>query len=195
MSVVKMKEKAAIVEKAAKAADAAIVEKAADAAKSLRFLLFQEELYHCDYLTDSVLKLHDSFRAIMPVLKRTGRIYLTDLEILNNAINELSRSLEHVYSPEIYTVTMHSSGYSYIEARLKGVLEACKYMEVLDWDDNYSSEHLNDMVMISAAMCCVSSILDCANLIRNLLIERLHFEHDYHRRLDELTRISKEFRE
>jgi hypothetical protein len=164
-------------------------------ASDLRFLLLQEEIYHCDYLTDCVLKLHDSLNAIMPVLKCTGRIYFSDLEILNNAIKELSRCLGRVYTPEIYIVTMHSMGYSYMEASLKGILEACKYMEVLDWDDYYSSEHINDMNIISEAMCCVSSISDCANLIKNLLIERLNSEHNYHRRIMELMRISKEFRE
>lgn len=165
-------------------------------ASDLRFLLLQEEVYHCDYLVDSVLKLHDSLNVIMPVLKRTGRISINALHNVCGAISDLHSMLYVIYAPnEIYTVSKDTNDYQLLEHYLKRVDKLCKTIVVSDWDDNYSSEHINDMNMISEAMCCVSSILDCVNYIKDAFLERLNSKHNYHRRIMELMRISKEFRE
>ena len=170
-----------------------MIEKVAD---GLRFLLLQEELYHCDYLTDGVLKLHDSLNVIMPVLKRTGRISIDALHNVCGAISDLHSMLYVVYAPDvIYTVSEDTNDYQLLEHYLKRVDKLCKTIVVSDWDDYYSSEHINDKNMISVAMCCVFSIMDCVYFIKDAFFERLNFKHNYHRRIMELMRISKEFRE
>ena len=152
----------------------------------------QEERYHCDYLVDSVFKLHESFNVIVPVLKCTGRISIDALHNVCGAISDLHSMLYVVYAPdEIYTVSEYSNDYQLLEHYLKRVDKLCKTIVVSDWDDN----NPGNSEMRSAAMRCVSSLLDCVNFIKDALFERLNFEHDYHSRIMELMRISKEFRE
>ena len=171
-------------------------------AHTLCFLLHQEELYHCDYLADSVLKLHDSFNAIMPVLKRTGRISINALHNLCGAINDLHSILYVMYTTdEIHIVSEQSTDYEILEHYLKRVDKICKTIvaSVSDWDDNYSSKHIDDMNMISEAMDCVSYLLDCVTFIKDVFLERQFYAQDifnyYSRRRAELSRISEEFRE
>jgi hypothetical protein len=168
----------------------------AKVARTLLVLENHEELYHCDYLTDCVLKLHDSLNAIMPVLKRTGRISIIDLNILNGALKELHSVLESDFLPdEIYTVSESSTGYSRLEDSLIDVFKTCKFMEVSDWDDN----NPNNSVMRVVAMMCVSSLLDCVTYIKDVCLGRQIFAPDvrsyYSRRRAGLVRLLDVFEE
>ena len=176
-----------------------MIKKVAD---TLLFLENQEELYHCDYLADSVLKLHDSFKSIMPVLKRTGRISIEALHNVRGVINDLHCMLYVTYTTdEIHIVSEQSNDYEILEYDLNRVDEICKTIvaSVSDWDDYYSSNHIDDMNMISEAMSCVSYLLDCVTFIKDAFLERQFFAQDifnyYSHRRAELSRISKEFRE
>jgi hypothetical protein len=66
-------------------------------------------------------------------------------------------------------------------------------MVVLDWDDNNPRNN----EMRSAAMRCVSSLLDCVKFIKDAYNERLGQDivSYYSRRRAELRRIMKEFEE
>ena len=176
-----------------------MIKKVAD---TLLFLENQEELFHCDYLADSVLKLHDSFNAIMPVLKRTGRISIDALHNVRGVIDDLHCMLYVIYTTdEIHIVSEHSTDYQILEHHLNRVDQLCKTIvaSVSDWDDYYSSQHIDDMNLISEAMDCVSYLLDCVTFIKNVFLERQFFAQDifnsYSRRRAELRRISKEFRD
>lgn len=167
----------------------------AKVARTLLVLENHEELYHCDYLIDCVLKLHDSFNAIMPVLKHTGSIDIIDLNVLNAAIKELHSVLLSSFLPdEIYTVSESSTGYERLEASLIDLFKTCKSMEVSDWDYN----NPGNSYIIDAAMMCVSSLLDCVKLIKDVCIGREIFAQDiirsyYSRRRAGLVRILDEF--
>ena len=168
----------------------------AEVSRKLLTLENQEDMYHCDYLADSVLKLHDSFNAIMPVIKRTGAIGIIDLYILNYAIKDLHSTLQSVIpQDEIYTVSEGSLYYGTLEKNLIDMFVVCKTIVVSDWDDN----NPGNCEMIDAAMRCVSSLLDCVNLILDKYIARQFFAQDirsyYSRRRAELKRLLDEFRE
>lgn len=167
-----------------------------EVAGNLLVLENQEDLYRCDYLADSVLKLHDSFKAIMPVLKRTRSINIIDLNILNNALKELHSTLQSVIpQDELYTVSEDSSGYGTLEEDLIDIFRVCKTIVVSDWYDN----NPGNSYMIEAAMCCADTILSCVKLIRDKYIGRQVFAPDilnyYSRRRAELKSILKEFDE
>lgn len=165
-------------------------------ARTLLVLENHEELYHCDYLTDCVLKLHDSFKAIVPVLTCTGSIDIIDLNVLNTVFKELHSVLLSSFLPdEIYTVSESSIGYGRLEDSLIDLLKTCKFMVVSDWDDN----NPGNSDMRSAAMMCVSSLLDCVTLIKDVCIGRQIFAQDvrsyYSRRRGGLVRLLDVFEE
>jgi hypothetical protein len=166
----------------------------AKVAKTLCLLESAESLYLCDYLADSVLKLHDSLNAIVPVLKCTGAIDIIDLNHLNSAIRNLHSVLHSSFlTDEIYTVSESSTGYGRLEDCLIDLIKSCNSMVVLDWDDNNPRNN----EMRSAAMRCVSSLLDCVKFIKDAYNERLGQDivSYYSRRRAELRRIMKEFEE
>jgi hypothetical protein len=168
-------------------------------AKVARILLVlenHEELYHCDYLTDCVLKLHDSLNAIMPVLKCTGAIDIIDLNHLNGAIRDLHSVLHSSFlTDEIYTVSESSTGYGRLEDCLIDLIKSCNSMVVLDWDENNPCNN----EMRSAAMRCVSSLLDCVKFVKDVFIGRMVFAQDIHsyysRRRAGLVRLLDVFEE
>jgi hypothetical protein len=168
----------------------------AKVARTLLALENNEELYHCDYLTDCVLKLHDSLNAIVPVLKCSGSIGLIELNILNGAIKDLHSVLVSTFAPdEIYTVSESSTGYARLEDSLIELFKTCKFMEVLDWDDN----NPHNRVTRNAAMMCVSSLLDCVTYIKDVCLGRQIFAQDvrsyYSRRRAGLVRLLDVFEE
>jgi hypothetical protein len=168
----------------------------AKVARTLLVLENHEELYHCDYLTDCVLKLHDSLNTIMPVLKCTGSIDLIDLNNLNSGLKELHSVLVSTFlQDEIYTVSESSTGYARLEDSLIDLFKTCKLMEVLDWDYNNPGNY----VTRDAAMDCVSSLLDCVKLVKDICIGREVFARDmcsyYSRRRAGLVRLLDVFEE
>ena len=161
-----------------------------EVAGNLLVLENQEDLYRCDYLADSVLKLHDSFKAIMPVLKRTGSINIIDLNILNNALKELHSTLQSVIpQDELYTVSEDSSGYGTLEEDLIDIFRVCKTIVVSDWYDN----NPGNSYMIEAAMCCADTILSCVKFIDRLIRKRTCYAMDhinpYSRNIKQLNSI------
>ena len=168
----------------------------AKVARTLLALENNEELYHCDYLADCVLKLHDSLNAILPVLNCTGAIDIIDLNILNGAINELHSVLVSSFVPdEIYTVSESSSVYERSECCLIDLFKTCQFMEVSDWD--YNNPGNSDMR--DAAMRCVSSLLDCVKYVKDVCIGRQVFAQSvrsyYSRRRAGLVRLLDVFEE
>lgn len=173
----------------------------AEVARTLLVLENQEEMYYCDYLIDCVLKLHDSLNTIMPVLTCTGVIDIIDLNILNSALKELHSTLLSSFLPdEIYTVSESSTGYGRLEDNLIDLFKICKSMDVADidvsvWDNN----NPGFSGMRSAAMMCVSSLLDCVKLIEDIYLERQVSAQDirsyYSRRRDGLVHILDKFEE
>jgi hypothetical protein len=168
----------------------------AKVARTLLVLENHEELYHCDFLADCVLKLHGSLNAIVPVLKCTGAIDIIDLNHLNGAIRDLHSVLHSSFlTDEIYTVSESSTGYGRLEDCLIDLIKTCKFMEVSDWDDNNPDNN----EMRSAAMRCVSSLQDCVTYIKDVCLGRQIFAQDvrsyYSRRRAGLVRLLGVFEE
>jgi hypothetical protein len=173
----------------------------AKVARTLLVLENREELYLCDYLTDCVLKLHDSLKTIMPVLKCSGVIEIIDLNILNSALKELHSVLVSTFLPdEIYTVSESSCVYERLECCLSDLFKTCKFMDVSDIDVSvWDNTNPGFSAMRDAAMSCVSSLLDCTKILQDVLIGRLASCQDmrsyYSRRRVELKRILDVFEE
>ena len=169
----------------------------AKVARTLLVLENQEALYQCDYLADCVLKLHDSLNTIMPVLRRTGAIDVDALHNVCGAIKDLHSILSVIYTTdEIHIVSGDQpTDYQLLEHYLNRVAKLCERNVVSDWDDNNPCK--SDI--LSAAMLCLSSLIDCVNFIKDAFIERQVYLQDIHsyysRRRAGLVRILDEFEE